>query len=338
MLVFRTPYSSLCAHVHNSTIGCVRACVRACSVLVRVRLHVMAAGVSCSVQRHVTDTCRRRVQRRAANRSLSRHESAPAPPCLLSPTPPLVHFPSSLPLAAAPPHSSLGRTGLPDSAAKAQAVPCWDHMDSGVLPSRACSTILPESRLTSHTPSIITRANNNDGNTKQHPQQQQPPAPKTPSVLCSQALLLNCYHQQRDKYWWRFLRDLRNRRVCVSRWTPVDCWQGPKGTWDAGGVPGCVCSAFLSVLEKVGGSQELNVANQQVETTKCVWRRWRRLTAYQSTCLLKLGPFISTPLSWRSSSTSCTLGSFLSDPLDSHRAALCCKNTKTVRQEHREVV
>lgn len=103
MLVFRTAYSSLCAHVHNSTMVCGRACVCVCSVLVRVRLHVMAAGVSCSVQGHVTDTCRRRVQRRAANRSLSRHESASAPPCLLSPTPPSVHFPSSLPLAAARP-------------------------------------------------------------------------------------------------------------------------------------------------------------------------------------------------------------------------------------------
>lgn len=104
------------------------------------------------------------------------------------------------------------------------------------------------------------------------------------------------------------------------------------------GSQGCVCGAFLSVLEKVAASQELNVANQQVETPKCVWRRWRRLAAYQSAYLLKLGPFISTPLSWRSSSTSCTLGSFLSGPLDSHRAALCCKNTRTVRQEHREVV
>lgn len=41
--------------------------------------HVNAAGVSSSVPGHVTDTCRRRVQqRRASNRSLSRHE-APSP-------------------------------------------------------------------------------------------------------------------------------------------------------------------------------------------------------------------------------------------------------------------
>lgn len=108
--------------------------------------HVNVAGVSCSVLGHVTDTCRRRVQRRAANRSLSRHEPASfssslpltfASLLLLPPLSPLntLHFPSGLPLppcpgsAPAPAQSGFG--------AKAQPVPCRDHMDSGVLLSRA---------------------------------------------------------------------------------------------------------------------------------------------------------------------------------------------------------
>lgn len=101
----------------------------------------------------------------ATNRSLSRHEPAcclfsllgPLPPhrahsLPLSPPPPspllspsyTLRFPSSLPL---PP--SLGSAPKqPGVGAKAQAVPCRAHMDSGVLLSRA-RHVVPARRLSS---------------------------------------------------------------------------------------------------------------------------------------------------------------------------------------------
>lgn len=90
----------MCIKTHAYVCVCVGVCVLLGSVSVCLFTfvsHVNTAGVSCSMPGHVTDTCRRRVQRWAANRSLSRHETCPL---LLSPPPSVSH---SLSLSRSPP-------------------------------------------------------------------------------------------------------------------------------------------------------------------------------------------------------------------------------------------
>lgn len=125
MRVYSTLYSSHSARV----CVCVRECVCVecvcvlCSVFGSVSVcvftftsHVKADGVSCSVRRHVTDTCRHRVQRRAANRSLSRHVAPPsASPLLPSvPSPPPLSLLSSV-RSSSPSPAEPGYDAAPDS-------------------------------------------------------------------------------------------------------------------------------------------------------------------------------------------------------------------------------
>lgn len=98
------------------------------------------------------------------------HSLSLSPSPLLSPFNTL-HFPSSLPLppslGSAPKQSRVG--------AKAQAVPCRAHMDSGVLLSRAHNVVPARrlsSRLTSYSTTTTTHNNHN---------------PSVPA-LCSQAI------------------------------------------------------------------------------------------------------------------------------------------------------
>lgn len=106
--------------------------------------------------------------------------SHPLPPSLTFTLSSLPLSPSLGTLPVQSPSPSPGRTRLRrslDSGAKAQAVPCRDHMDSGVLLSRVRALFfqLAESRLTSH--SYNTNNTNNTNNNNQNP-----------SVLCLQPI------------------------------------------------------------------------------------------------------------------------------------------------------
>lgn len=150
-------FSPLCTSVCVCVVfGSVSVCVSTYTS------HVNAAGVSCSVQGHVTDTCGSCVQRRAANRSLSRHE--PSSPLFLASLslslsltfgPTSLDFPSSLPL---PPFAGLGSIQhRPDweprhrlyPAEVTWTRPCFCHMRSLLFQ-------LSESGLTSSTTTTTT--------------------------------------------------------------------------------------------------------------------------------------------------------------------------------------